>query len=265
MADTELLPTESAQAPISPETGIVAVVDGRPCTTSLSVAEHFGKRHDTVLRAVRDLECSEEFSRRNFAGTSYTDSQGKPRAAFSITRDGFVFLAMGFTGPEAARWKERYLEAFNLMEAALARPAAAPAPQLAGPTFDRVVAERDALRAMLAERVLREEPRLRKVIYYYNMPGLSHRERALLMGWKKANTFIVEIKRLALLGLVDYQPSPMRTAQARRNLPTAKQPAAPQKVRGPAGNPGGASRDRMLELHRIKKDKAASRKAGGAA
>lgn len=38
---------------------------------------------------------------------------------FRITRDGFVFLAMGFTGKEAAQWKEAYITAFNKMEAQL--------------------------------------------------------------------------------------------------------------------------------------------------
>ena len=34
-----------------------------------------------------------------------------------MTRDGFTFLAMGFTGPRAAVFKEAYIEAFNKMEA----------------------------------------------------------------------------------------------------------------------------------------------------
>lgn len=33
--------------------------------------------------------------------------------AYRLTRDGFAFLAMGFTGKKAAAWKERFLEAFN--------------------------------------------------------------------------------------------------------------------------------------------------------
>ena len=49
--------------------------------------------------------------------------------AYTITRDGFVFLAMGFTGKEAAQWKEAYIEAFNAMETTLQHAApAAPKP-----------------------------------------------------------------------------------------------------------------------------------------
>jgi Rha family phage regulatory protein len=38
---------------------------------------------------------------------------------YLMTRDGFTFLAMGFTGKRAAQFKEKYIEAFNRMEAEL--------------------------------------------------------------------------------------------------------------------------------------------------
>lgn len=38
-----------------------------------------------------------------------------------MTRDGFSFLAMGFTGREAAKWKENFLTAFNAMEGEIKR------------------------------------------------------------------------------------------------------------------------------------------------
>lgn len=45
-----------------------------------------------------------------------------------MNRDGFVFLCMGFTGKEDAKWKEACIEAFNAMEASLTaqQPAALP-------------------------------------------------------------------------------------------------------------------------------------------
>lgn len=87
--------------------------------TSLDISNHFGKQHKDVLRAIRDLDCSESFNRRNFALVEYQDAKGEKRPAYEITRDGFVFLCMGFTGPQAALWKERYIDAFNRMEATL--------------------------------------------------------------------------------------------------------------------------------------------------
>ena len=38
------------------------------------------------------------------------------RKTYSITRDGFTILVMGFTGKKAMAWKERYIAAFNAME-----------------------------------------------------------------------------------------------------------------------------------------------------
>ncbi|MGI6655235.1 MAG: Rha family transcriptional regulator [Desulfobulbus sp.] len=105
------------QAPLIRQRG------SRLFTTSLDVAEKFGKRHNSVLRAIVNLGCSPEFSRRNFAPRDYLDNRGKTQPMYHIARDGFTFLAMGFRGKEAAAWKEKYINAFNAMEAALARQA----------------------------------------------------------------------------------------------------------------------------------------------
>ena len=102
----------------------VRCVDGHAVTSSLAVAEFFGKRHDDVLRKISNLDCSPEFRARNFAESVYqkpNPSGGSPITypCYHITRDGFTFLAMGFTGKRAAAWKEAYLNAFNAMEAQL--------------------------------------------------------------------------------------------------------------------------------------------------
>ena len=84
-------------------------------TTSLDIAEKFGKMHKDVLKAIRNLECPEEFKRRNFAPLSQT-VRGGTQEYYMISRDGFTLLAMGFTGKEAIQWKIKYIEAFNKME-----------------------------------------------------------------------------------------------------------------------------------------------------
>lgn len=104
----------------------VAIVNGKITTTSTQVAEHFGKRHDAVLRAIDSLECSAEFRLRNFTESSREVESGKGTTrsfrTSIMTRDGFSFLCMGFTGKEAAKWKEAYINAFNAMEAELSAP-----------------------------------------------------------------------------------------------------------------------------------------------
>ena len=88
---------------------LVQLSGERLITTSLAVSNSFGKKHKDVLRAIENLECSKEFNERNFTLISYTDSMNRPKPAYEITRDGFVFLCMGFTGSAAAQWKEKYM------------------------------------------------------------------------------------------------------------------------------------------------------------
>ncbi|MEP9011487.1 Rha family phage regulatory protein [Enterobacter kobei] len=97
----------------------ITVVNGLAVTSSLAIADYFTKRHDDVLKKIRALECSPEFIARNFAAVKYTDAKGERRPAYQITRDGFAFLAMGFTGKRAAQFKESYITAFNNMEKSL--------------------------------------------------------------------------------------------------------------------------------------------------
>jgi len=95
------------------------VVDGQVLVTSNVIADSFGKQHKDVLKAIRNLECSEGFQQRNYAPSEWVTGQNKRYPCFQITRDGFAFLAMGFTGEKAADWKEKYIDAFNQMESAL--------------------------------------------------------------------------------------------------------------------------------------------------
>lgn len=105
----------------------ITIDNGQAVTTSLAVANFFSKRHDDVLKKIRTLDCSPEFCARNFAETSISVNQpnGGTRKlpCYQITRDGFAFLAMGFTGKRAARFKEAYINAFNQMEKQLSKPA----------------------------------------------------------------------------------------------------------------------------------------------
>lgn len=103
----------------------LTVTNGQPTTTSLAIAERFGKRHDNVLQSIERLDCSKEFSALNFQGCAYKGDNGKLIPMYAITKDGFMFLAMGFTGKEAAAWKERFIAAFNAMERKLLENAAA--------------------------------------------------------------------------------------------------------------------------------------------
>jgi len=99
---------------------LVIVNHGVASTTSMKVAEYFGKRHSDVIRAIETLlQDADIFSRRNFTSAEYTDGQGKPRPMYEMDRDGFTLLAMGFTGKKAMQFKLTYIDAFNKAEEAL--------------------------------------------------------------------------------------------------------------------------------------------------
>jgi Rha family phage regulatory protein len=88
--------------------------DGQQWTTSLNIAEVFGKDHAKVLRDIENLDCSDGFSQANFGLSDWTNSRGKTYPMYELTKDGFSFLVMGYTGSNAARFKEDYIRAFNL-------------------------------------------------------------------------------------------------------------------------------------------------------
>ena len=102
----------------------VEISGARTFTTSLMVAEVFGKLHKNVLQSIDELDCSAEFRRLNFQPSErqvVTGSNFGPRQErfFEITKNGFVFLVMGYTGAKAAQFKEAYIARFDAMEAQL--------------------------------------------------------------------------------------------------------------------------------------------------
>ncbi|MNW42377.1 Phage regulatory protein Rha [compost metagenome] len=98
---------------------LVFAMDGEPMTDSLTVASVFKKEHDKILRDIRNLECSKEFSLANFGESEYVNERGRKYPKYTMTKDGFIFLVMGYTGKEAASFKERYIQEFNRMSEVL--------------------------------------------------------------------------------------------------------------------------------------------------
>lgn len=93
-------------------------------TDSINVAEHFGKRHDHVLRdidrLVEQMGGLPKFGETPlFQEVPNVDETGRRFRKFLMTRDGFSLLVMGFTGRKALAWKLRYIEAFDAMSAVL--------------------------------------------------------------------------------------------------------------------------------------------------
>lgn len=92
--------------------------DGQIVVSSRDVAVRFGKDHAKVLRAIKDkISTNPKLASLDyFIETSYKDAKGESRKEYLMTRDGFTFIVMGFTGREADNFKMAYIEAFNKME-----------------------------------------------------------------------------------------------------------------------------------------------------
>ena len=93
--------------------------DGKVTTTTREIADYFGKLHKNVVRKLESLDCSLSFNQLNFEPVKYLDQKGEERTEYNVTKDGFTFLAMGFTGKKAAEFKEKYIAEFNRMESQL--------------------------------------------------------------------------------------------------------------------------------------------------
>ncbi|MCG9101588.1 Rha family transcriptional regulator [Laribacter hongkongensis] len=108
---------------------VISIVNNEPRTTSLKVAEVFGKLHKNVMQKIENLDCSSEFASANFSANARLEQIGggaqREFKYYEMTKDGFMFLVMGFTGKKAAQIKEAYINAFNWMAAQLfAKPVA---------------------------------------------------------------------------------------------------------------------------------------------
>ncbi|KRK64327.1 phage-related antirepressor [Companilactobacillus tucceti DSM 20183] len=98
---------------------LVIMKDQQAVTSSLQVAENFGKSHRHVLEAINKKIDSAENSaqyKTMFVEGTYKDKSGKQNKMYYMNRDGFTFIAMGFTGAKADGFKLKYIEAFNKME-----------------------------------------------------------------------------------------------------------------------------------------------------
>ena len=96
---------------------LVTINNGQAVTTSMKIAEYFGKKHQHVMEKIRKLldELPSEWGVSNFRRSSYFNVQGKEQPCYEMTKDGFTLLAMGFTGKKAIEFKLNYINAFNTM------------------------------------------------------------------------------------------------------------------------------------------------------
>jgi Rha family phage regulatory protein len=127
----------------------VELKDGVPMVSSQQVAEKFSKLHKNVLKAIQEIEMSDEFRGLNFEPANYLDAQGKPRPMFWMTRNGFWNVAMTFSGKEAAKLREGIISALDKAEEMMRRGIEAlDVPlllEMAAKEYRQVIHERDRM------------------------------------------------------------------------------------------------------------------------
>lgn len=173
---------------------LVKVADNQLITTSLLVAEAFGKQHKDVLRRIRELDCTPEFASAHFCAhverVAIGNGATRDSKVVQMTKDGFIFLVMGFTGAQAARVKEAYINAFNRMAELLASaPATAPQPAEITISQDEYIELLKAKIALLEGPARESRPPVEPItdeekahMYQLADLGLGHREIARRTG-----------------------------------------------------------------------------------
>lgn len=95
---------------------LVIMKDQQAVTTSLQVAEVFGKEHRNILANIGGLLKNKHTQHMFVKGTYVNSQNGQSYPEYYMNRDGFTLLAMGFTGSKALQFKLQYIDAFNEME-----------------------------------------------------------------------------------------------------------------------------------------------------
>ncbi|AXH75740.1 MAG: regulatory protein [Bacteriophage sp.] len=95
---------------------LVIMKENKAVTTSLKVAEIFGKNHRDVMRTIRGLR-KNAHTKQMFVESTFVNPQNHQEyQMYYMNRDGFTLLVMGFNGDKALEFKIKYIEAFNKME-----------------------------------------------------------------------------------------------------------------------------------------------------
>lgn len=82
---------------------------GEQTMSSLQIAELTGKRHDAVLRDVRNL-LEQGVNAHNFVAVEYTDAKGEHRPCYNLSKTGCLILASGYNAVLREKIINRWIE-----------------------------------------------------------------------------------------------------------------------------------------------------------
>lgn len=122
----------STHAP-APVLGHITVSNGQVTTTTQDIADVYGKRHDDVLRIVRQRmsNAPAEWRLRNFTEASIQRPQTNGGTVsypiIRMTKKGFHFVVGKFTGAKAVQHQIAFADEFERMEQQIAQGTPSPA------------------------------------------------------------------------------------------------------------------------------------------
>ena len=90
--------------------------DDKAVTELVKVSEYFNKRHDHLLRDIRNLLDVDHTLDQQFIATTYTNVRGKTYPTFYVTKEGFYLLVSSFTTKRAIKWKREFFKQYEEME-----------------------------------------------------------------------------------------------------------------------------------------------------
>jgi anti-repressor protein len=138
-------------------------------TSSLIVAEIYGKRHVEVLDAIREIINKSKNSTfvenqaisKMFVLDSYENPMPvgggvKSNPIYYMNRDGFSLLIMGFTGSKALEFKLKFIDAFNTMEKVIKESMAYKLPDFTNPAKAAIAWAKEYEAKELAEAKVKE-------------------------------------------------------------------------------------------------------------
>ena len=205
---------------------LVNISNNKAVTTSKIIADTFGKVHRDVVRAINNLDIPEDFRVRNFAQSKFKadNVNGLEYDCYEITRDGFTLLAMGFTGKKAMKFKIKYINAFNDMEAKLksvypcGEKSVIVSEHLRSLPVKKELTLSAKIRAELTELVNTQvEQTLRKVLADVFYPGINQHPSDMPFGnWAVSAVHAIGAMRSEYENLKDRQQEVIRLLEDKR-------------------------------------------------
>lgn len=174
---------------------------------------------------------------------------------------GAHLLGMFARTPRAAEFRKWVLD---VLEADAERPAALAAPSRDDAPLgelDRITRQRDLLRQMVRVRLLDDKPHYCRVMHYFAVAGLTHVERARLMGWSSTSPWFKALRELAACGLIDWTPDPKRQALGQRQAPRILSLHRAGEIQVGRKTGTGGTAERMAQIRQIRRDRIDARNA----